>query len=150
MPILAGQTVLASVLNRLQPKRYIAAATSNLVRNNVTTVADIPGATITVDTETANATYTVYATFDVQIGATAAGNMLGYLMVDGATDSAQAARRMDAVTRDTITQVWQGTLPAAGSHTFKLQGQSSAASASVGTLFTSGSTKIQLEITEVV
>ena len=150
MPFLAGQKLDAGQLDRLQPVPYIAAANANLVRNNTTARADIAGATVTLTTKAANATYLVIATFDVQIGATAAGNMLGYLMVDGVDDSAQAAKRMDAVTRDTIVQVWQGTLAAAGSHTFKLQGQTTVASASAGNIFTATSTKIQVTITEVV
>lgn len=41
-------------------------------------------------------------------------------------------------------------LAAAGSHTFKLQGQTSVATASAGNIFTAGSTKLAITIAEVV
>ncbi|MFC8862646.1 hypothetical protein [[Kitasatospora] papulosa] len=148
MPILAGQIVKASQLNRMQPRSDAAAADTNLVRNNTTAVGDISGTTITVVTTVPNAVYTAVGTFDVQIGATGAGNIIGYLNVDGTADSGVAARRMDAVTRDTIAQTWRGVLATAGSHTFKLQGQTSVATASAGNIFTSGSTKLALTIAE--
>lgn len=145
---LAGQIVTAQDLDLLQPKYYFAEASANLVRNNTTAVADIVGASITLDTELPDATYKVIGTFDVQIGATGAGNMLGYMQVDGVTDTGQAAKRMDAVTRDTIVQQWEGQLPSAGTHTFKLQGQTSVATVSAGNIFTANSTKISVEIIE--
>ncbi|MGW1814064.1 hypothetical protein ACWCQM_10960 [Streptomyces sp. NPDC002125] len=150
MPIPAGGIITAGQLSRMQPATFLAAADTNLVRNNTTAAADIPGATVTVTTTTANAVYTVTAAFDVQIGAAGAGNIIGYLYVDGVADAGVAAKRMDAVTRDTIAQVWRGTLPAAGSHTFKLQGQTSVATASAGNIFTAGSTKLSITIAEVV
>ncbi|WP_411118980.1 hypothetical protein [Streptomyces sp. 058-1L] len=148
MPVWAGQIITAGQLNRMQPSTHLATADTNLVRNNTTAAADIPGATVTVVTTVANAVYTVTGTFDVQIGATGAGNMVGYLHVDGSADAGVAAKRMDQVTRDTIAQLWRGTLATAGSHTFKLVGQTSVATASAGNIFTSGSTKLALTISE--
>ncbi|MEU8855754.1 hypothetical protein AB0C48_13865 [Streptomyces sp. NPDC048556] len=150
MPIPAGGIVTAGQLSRMQPVTYLATADTNLVRNNTAAAADISGAAVTLTTTTPNAVYTVTATFDVQIGATGAGNMVGYLFVDGVADSGVSAKRMDAVTRDTISQLWRGNLPAAGSHTFKLQGQTSVATASAGNIFTAGSTKLAVTIAEVV
>lgn len=130
MAILAGQIVTAGQLNRLRPTAYFAQESSTLTRT-VTTAADIPGATITFNTEVANAVYKVDATFDSAVGtASATTDMIGTIVVDGATAPVSARHQMDTLDRDSVYAQAMGTLAAAGSHTIKLQGALSAAAGS--------------------
>lgn len=148
MPILAGQTLTAAQLNRLQPAPYEAEATSTLTLG--TSVADIVGATYTLSTSAANALYVVDATFDcwaeVVSGVTAIQCRLD---VDG-VNAGREGVFLGATTgeRATIHQQWKGTLASSGSHTLKLRGLKSAG---VGTYkIVATSTVIGITIYEVV
>lgn len=148
MPFLAGQTITAAQLNRIQPVTYEGIASSTL--STTTTVADVVGASVTLTTTAANAIYVVNATFDM-FASTASGTtaLQGRLDVDG-VNAGREAVFIAATTgeRGTVHQQWRGTLALAGSHTLKLRGLKSGA---VGTYqIISGSTIIGIEITEVV
>lgn len=149
MALLAGERLTARRANRLQPKPYIAAATSALSVAN-STYTDIPGCSITLTTETDNATYTAYAVFDASVTTTSTTIlMVGRMQIDGVTDSGIAVYGMDTADRACIKMMWQGTITSAGSHTFKLQGALTNTLASGGT-FLQDDTKLQVNIYEVV
>lgn len=122
MAIQAGETVTAAKLNHLKPTPYRAAATSTLTGPQ--TNADVPGATVTFDTETDNAVYVVEAVFDYRNNATGTSSQgSGNIYVDGAIQSEYAIFRDgggSANTSMTVSQVYKGTLATAGSHTIKL------------------------------
>lgn len=146
MAFLAGERVTASRLNRLQPTAYEATASASLTRTT-TTYADITGATVTFDTEAANAKAVVDAEFDCAVGTTSTTtDMNGRIMVDGVAGNALAKHQMDNLDRDSVYTTETFTLAAAGSHTIKLQGALSAAAGS-GTFQTF--TKIKITVYEV-
>ncbi|WP_432111362.1 hypothetical protein [Streptomyces sp. YPW6] len=148
--ILAGQIVTAGQLNRMQPATYDATATTATSVLSNTTIVDVPGATVTLNTTTPNAIYRVVGTFDVLPGATSPTVLVfGFLNVDGSTDSGVAIQGLTSSVRSTVSQTWRGTLAAAGSHTLKLQTALSASLASGATVRPQNS-KISIEILEVV
>jgi hypothetical protein len=121
MPIDAGQIVTADELLRLQPVTYQATASSDLA--GAATNADVPGATITLTTTAANAVYVAVGVFDYDLQGTTTVIGTGMLAVDGTNQTAQALFQQGISTdRMTASQVWRGTLAAAGSHTLKLRG----------------------------
>lgn len=126
MPVLAGQTLTAAQLTRLKDATYGADGT-NLTLDVVE--ADLPLATVTVSTTTANAIYIVRGTFDFLIPTfSIVTTATGRLNVDGSTLS----KGCDFIgtangARATGSQEWRGTLVAAGNHTFKLRGIKSGA-----------------------
>lgn len=149
MTFLAGDRLTAARVNRLQPKNYIAACSSALTATT-STYADITGASITLTTETDNATYVARGVFDMNVLATSTTIlMVGRMQVDSVTDSGIAVYAMDALTRATVAMEWQGTIASAGSHTFKLQGALTS-SLATGGAFQQDDTKIQVSIYEVV
>ncbi|SCK20044.1 hypothetical protein YUYDRAFT_02074 [Streptomyces sp. ScaeMP-e48] len=118
MPILAGQIVTASQLNRLQPKKYGAVGSGTIA--GAATNADVPSATVTVDTETA-ANYVVWCVWDANVSAASTGTLLGRLNLDGVNQSPLATMNQPtSAGRAQPSQQYIGTLSAAGSHTFKL------------------------------
>lgn len=123
MAFLAGDMFTATRANRLQPKTYRAAATA--VLTGPQTNADVPGASVTFTTETANAVYKVDAVIDLRLtGATTALGS-GNIAVDGTVQSEFGILRDgggSSLTSATVSQVYRGTLGAAGSHTIKLVG----------------------------
>ncbi|MGW0869955.1 hypothetical protein ACWD3Z_05615 [Streptomyces sp. NPDC002740] len=148
MGFLAGEMFTAGRVNRLQPVDYEAAATGPLAVANAT-YADIPGASITVVTAAAGATYRALGVFDCSV--TTANStilMVGRHMVDGVVDAGIAVYAMDTLDRATIVMCWKGTLGAAGSHTLKLQGALTNTLASGGS-FLQSDTKLQVTISEV-
>jgi hypothetical protein len=150
MAFAAGQRVTAGQLNRVQPTPYSAPATGSGLAMTGTTYTDIPGCSVTLTTQAAGATYVAVGVFDASVTTTNASTlMLGHLLVDGSADTGIAIKAMDTADRDTVTMVWQGTLPSAGSHILKLQGALSAVSAGTGS-FLQTDTKIQVTITEVI
>ncbi|MFJ9887186.1 hypothetical protein ACIQRW_15130 [Streptomyces sp. NPDC091287] len=150
MPILAGQTVTAGQLNRMQPVPYEAIASSATAVLATTTIVDVPGATVTLTTTTPNAIYRVTGIFDVLPGATSASVLVfGFLNVNGTTDTGVAIQGLTSSMRATVSQTWRGTLAAAGSHTLKLQASLSGALGSGATIRPQNS-KISIEILEVV
>ncbi|MFJ3084707.1 hypothetical protein ACIPJG_33845 [Streptomyces halstedii] len=121
MPILAGQIITAGQLARMQPTPYIGEATAALTAG--TTYQLIPGCSITLATLAPNASYSVIGVFDSAVTTVHATNlMVGRLVVDGAAGTGLAIHAMDTLDQDTVAMVWNGTLPAAGSHTFRLEG----------------------------
>lgn len=146
MPFLAGQTVKAGQLNRMQPVPYEATGSSNLALT--TTEADVPGASITLSTGTANARYVVTGTFSFDITSANTALAEGILHVDGAQASGNA-RWSGEVTTDfgSATQQWSGTLASAGSHTLKLR---SVMSSGTGIQVLGAFTRIIVTIYEVV
>jgi uncharacterized protein YaiE (UPF0345 family) len=143
--ILAGEIVSAGRLGRMQPITYQADASGTLAV--LTTVADVPGATYTFTTAAANATYVVWGVYDVNQVATTNNDFIGRLSVDGVI-SGKFALFGGQVNGDraTVTQVWRGTLPSAGSHTIKLAASTTAVSQFQ---VVAGHTSITIEITEV-
>ncbi|MGW3628192.1 hypothetical protein [Streptomyces sp. NPDC000880] len=144
---MSGQKVTAQQLGWLQPKKYVGEATSTLNSVN-STWADIPGCFVNVTTETANARYDVTGIFDCAVsGVSTTVLMDGRLVIDGVADTAAfAIHAMDNQDRDTVSQIWDGTLATPGVHTLKLQGALSGAASPGGTfqIFS----KIKVEITE--
>ncbi|MFF9688993.1 hypothetical protein [Streptomyces sp. NPDC014623] len=118
MPILAGQTVTAGQLNRLQPKVYWAQGSGSIV--GPATNADIPSATVTLTAETAGATYTAVCTFDTNVTLNGSGTWLGRMALDGVGQNpVSTMNEPTAPGRAASTQTYSGTLTA-GSHTLKL------------------------------
>lgn len=104
----------------LRPKIYSALATGSL--DGSATRAAIPGATITVTTQTA-ATWLVEAIFDVQHGVASTATVLGYCHLDGEPLIGQALSSATAATdRITAHQQWDGVFSGPGTHTFQLAG----------------------------
>ena len=121
MPILSGDIVTAATLNRLQTKSYHADATS-AVGPSVTDT-DVPGATITFNTETDGATFVATGDYDFDYSGAATVLEQGKLVVDGAIQAGTANcqdNSSGANDRRTHSRTWHGTLATAGSHTIKL------------------------------
>ncbi|NNJ04142.1 hypothetical protein HHX38_08340 [Streptomyces sp. PKU-MA01144] len=149
MPLLAGQILTAGQAERLKNAHYMGVA-SGALTSTTTTYADIPGATLTLTTKAANATYIAEATLDANVvGTSPTILMVGRLMVDGVADTGLAVKGMVVADRATISARWQGTLAVAGSHTLKLQGALTAALAGGG-VWQQTDTKLQVTISEVV
>lgn len=123
MPILSGQIVTAAQLTRLQPKTYRAVASTALA--GPATSADVPGASITLTTETADAIYVAHAVFDYRLTGTPTTLGSGNVAVDGLIGTEYAIFRDgggSSGTSATVAQTYRGTLATAGSHTLKLVG----------------------------
>lgn len=149
MAFFAGEMLLAQRLNRLQPIDYEAPATSPLAVATAT-YADIPGASLTITTETTGATYKAIGIFDCNVATTSPTIlMVGRLLVDGVGAEGIAIYAMDTADRATIAMTWRGSLGAAGSHTLKLQGALNGALASGGS-FLQSDTKLSVTVLEVV
>lgn len=147
---LAGQTLTAGTVDRIQPKWYEGIATSALAVST-STYADIVGASVTFSTVAANARFKAEAVFDASVTTANTTNlMVGRLVVDGTPDTGGlAVHAMDTQDRDTIVQQWTGTLASAGSHTIKLQGAVTPGSGGAGS-FLQSDTKVIVTIMEVV
>lgn len=118
MGFLAGQTVTAGQLDRIQPKKYSAIGSGTLTGPQ--TNADVVDATVTMTTETA-ATYVAWCVWDNNTVGASTGTFLGRLNIDGVNQSPLAtAADPDSSARVTAAQSYHGVLAAAGSHTFKL------------------------------
>jgi hypothetical protein len=119
MPILAGERVTAARLNRLQPKTY--SVTSNALLSGSVTDSDVPGASISLTTETDNAVYLATAAADLDLSGATTNLGRCKLSVDSSIQSPEALFQAAAATdRVTASQQWRGTLGSAGSHTLKL------------------------------
>jgi len=124
MAILAGETVTAAKLNRLQPKRYTTNASAIVPAS---TTADITGCSITVTTETAGAGYMVVGSGDFNPTGIPGGDSQIRLDVDGTDASGLIVYRSSSGTdRFSQGRTWYGTLAAAGSHTLKLEATTAA------------------------
>jgi len=102
------------------PTSLEAAASSDATIT--TSVADIPGATLTFTTSTVNAVAVVTAIYDWRLTATGTGYCYGEVTVDGVLDSRKALfvsqsaeTRLPGIVRKRFV------LASAGSHTIKLQ-----------------------------
>jgi hypothetical protein len=127
MAFQAGQKVTAAQLNRLQPAVYFT-QTSSGTTFSTTTLTDVPGGSVTFTTQNANATYLAQANFSYKTvtAGTASPFTRGALLVDGVQASGESrwsegATGSDSGDYDMAPKSWSGTLPAAGSHTLKLQ-----------------------------
>lgn len=121
MPILAGERLTAAKLNRLQPTTYDAIASSALTGPQTNT--DVPGATITLSTETDNAIAVVDTTYDFDPTGAVSGLSSGRLWVDGVAVGLFAVFQAGpgvSGDRGTHSQSYRVSLGTAGSHTLKL------------------------------
>jgi hypothetical protein len=121
--VLNGQPTDADEWNRrLRVTVETADCSANLTLATGAAV-DIPGCSVTVETEVANARFIAYGVFDMQMVNTSSTTGVGVLDVDGTDESRQAIfNGLTNGARETVVQVWSGVLAAAGSHTLKLQG----------------------------
>ncbi|MGW2591947.1 hypothetical protein ACWCXC_17010 [Streptomyces sp. NPDC001515] len=131
MPIYAGQSVTARMLNRLRPEPISAAGTGDLTVTGTTTL--IPGCEITVPIETAGARIIAEGSVNFLVGGTTltAGSFCSaQLTLDGATNPT-FARWGDntAGAMGTPSRQWDLTNLSAGNHTIRL----AAARTSAGT-----------------
>ncbi|MFI1942065.1 hypothetical protein ACH44C_33645 [Streptomyces purpureus] len=144
MPFYAGQRLTAGQMGRIQPRPTTAVGTATLTGPQ--TNADIPGATVTVTTETANATYKALAVFDLRATIASTGTALGRMSLDGVPQNPLATYNTPAASgRATVVQVYQGTLPTVGSHTLKLVATLAASQEAVGV-----NSSIMVDILEVI
>lgn len=119
MTILAGEIITAARLQRLQPVTYYAIGSGTLA--GAATNGDVPSATVTFDTDVANAVYMVTGVWDWDIVTATTATGTARIMVDGAVASPLCTFAGAVSTdRGTVTQSYQGTLAATGSHTIKL------------------------------
>lgn len=121
MPFLAGETITAGKLNRLQPKTFYASASGTVAASQ--TNVDIPGCSITLTTETNNAQVDIWWSTAFYSGATAPTTFgASRALIDGSGAPVYAisdSRTINA--KDVPSQDWTTTIAAAGSHTIKLQ-----------------------------
>lgn len=139
----AGATIKAAHT----PAPYLrSAAASAPVTVSGTTPSDIPGATVTITTANPNASVMVTGVFDAQcVTSSGVAVALGTCVVDGSTQTGEATHDQVAVgNRGCVSQVWNVSLPTAGSHTIKLQGVLSGAAGS--TTFNATHTTITLMV----
>lgn len=120
MAFLAGETITAGRLNRLQPKLYHATGTGldiGALQDDV----DVPGLSIPVSVGTAGATYqaTIAVSFYNISPSGAVGSARLYLDNLGVGVFGVYADA-DNSGKATVVQTYQGTISTAGSHTFKV------------------------------
>lgn len=122
MPVLSGDIITAATLNRLQPKTYSATASSNLAGSATDT--DVPGATVTFNTETDSATVEIKAAVSYNWTANTAVATVECWQ-DSTPLTGKAICDPDNTTgRVTAYQEWKVSPGIAGSYTFKLVGES--------------------------
>ncbi|MFW3459713.1 hypothetical protein ACN24K_01800 [Streptomyces microflavus] len=119
MPVWAGQIITAGQINRIQPIPYSAVGSGTLTGPQ--TNADVVGATVTLTTLRAGATYKAWCVWDVNVTAAATGTWLGRMALGGVGQSPLATMsHPTSGGRSTPTQTYHGTLATAGTYTFKL------------------------------
>lgn len=119
MSILAGEIVTAARLQRLQPVTYYAQGSGTLV--GASSNGDVPSATVTFNTATANAVYVATGVWDIDIVTATTAITTARIAVDGTVQSPLMTYAGEVATdRATVTQTYRGTLATAGSHTIKL------------------------------
>lgn len=111
------------------PAPYLLSAPcTSALTSSSTTLTDIPGCTVTFTTANPNASVLVTGIFDIDVATSGGSVALGYCVVDGAVQNGQATQQLaTTATRNTCAQVWNVSLPTAGTHTIKLQGALSVA-----------------------
>ncbi|NUK22076.1 hypothetical protein [Streptomyces lunaelactis] len=119
MPLLAGQIFKASQANHLRPTKYSAVGTGTLT--GAVSNTDVPDATITLTTETDGAEYSAWCVWDVDLSGATTGLGFGRLNLDGSNLNPLSTYAQEVTTdRLTVPQNYRGTIPTAGTHTFKL------------------------------
>lgn len=127
MPIPAGGIVTAGQLAMLRPTPYDVTATANLTVTMAET--DVPGALLSITTATAGAYFSAHAIFGFDTLSAGTSFAEGRLRLDGVTVAGAARWSGPAATDfNTASQVWSGTLAAAGTHPFQLRAASNAGS----------------------
>jgi hypothetical protein len=142
-------TRVDSELTRIDGQPIFLAAASTANMDLTTTEVDVTGATVTFNTTKVNARFLCIASFYfAAIGVANSGIASGKLHVDGVVQAGFANFTGDSATPDrmNLAQSWVGTLAAAGSHTLKLRGVGSAATAAQR--LNSGSTTITVLVFE--
>lgn len=126
MPILAGQTVTAGQLNRMQPTPYYEQAQSATAITTTSFVV-VGDCSITLDTLAPNAIFTCQGNFSYDTQ-TAVSNVYtrGALFVDGVQQSGESrwsegSSGGDVGDFDMAGKAWSGVLASAGSHTLDLR-----------------------------
>lgn len=127
-----GQPLDADEYNR-RLRVLIERATASSALALTTTITDVPGCVVAIETEAANAQFVAYGVFDMeQLAANTTTIAVGILDVDGTDEATQAIFNGVADNnRVTAVQVWSGVLASAATHTFKLQGQRSGGADSI-------------------
>ena len=123
MTVFAGEKILADHMNRAQPVLHSAVSSSPLALTNAE--QDVPGATVTFTTLTANCKWDADASIDFDVTTASAGQTaIGRLYVDGVlfSPSREALHDMQTIGRGTVKQQWEGVFATPGSHTLKLVG----------------------------
>jgi hypothetical protein len=116
-----GQFITAQRLNRLQRKSYWAASSGSFTS---TTLADIPGASMSIVVETDGAAADFWWTFDGRAGGTApvaVATVQAYWDVNGSPVFNIWSVRTANSQASTATN-WSTTITTAGTYTFKLRG----------------------------
>lgn len=119
MAFAPGQFLTAQRLNRLQSTTYWVAASSGLGASAST--VDVPGATMSITTQTNGATAAMFWSCDFRMtAATAVASCRPLWDVNGSPVFAvfRAAAANDGAS---ACQTWSTTIPTAGTYTFKLQ-----------------------------
>jgi hypothetical protein len=121
MSFLAGDLLTAQRVNRLRPTPYTKAATGTLGAG--VTTADVPGATITFDTETDGAEVQVTWFVDFDLSGATTSLHSSRVLLDGVTASDTFATYAAEVATDrgSTGSTHKYTIPLAGSHTIKIQ-----------------------------
>lgn len=122
MALLAGDILTAQKAGRLKPTPYWKAATGSLGASSGSN-ADVPGATITFNTETNLAVVQVVWFVDADLSGATTTSMSSRTLLDNITPSDTFAMFGAEVGTDRGTpgQSHMFTIPTAGSHTIKVQ-----------------------------
>lgn len=119
MGFLAGEDITAGRLNRLQPTTYWAQASGTVAASQ--TNVDVPGATLSITTQTANAQLEIvwFADFDMTGAGTATGSVRPFVGATGAPAFAVFGAEV-TTDRGTPGNTWVTTVAAASTFTVKL------------------------------
>lgn len=132
------QGTRAYLMTQLQLNRASGGLTLN------TTQTTIPNCTFSLPTVTTNARYKAEIVMDTETSVAGTGIAIGRLVVNGVTQAQEAIYQSPtAGTRMTVTQNYEGTLAAAGSHSFTFQALKTAGTATLGV----GATHCTLRVT---
>lgn len=118
-------------LIRIDAQPQILSAACSASVDLTTAEVDIPGATLTFNTTKANARFMCTASFYFAMISASANIALGKLNVDGVNQAAfvNFTGLNTTPQRENLAQTWIGTLAAVGSHTLKLRGLGTGATA---------------------
>lgn len=120
MTFAPGQFLTAQRLNRLQSTTYWVAASSGLGASAST--VDVPGATMSITTQTNGATAAMFWSCDFRTTAvTTVASCRPLWDVNGSPVFAVFKSGSATAEGSTAFQTWTTTIPTAGTYTFKLQ-----------------------------